>query len=308
MNTHPAPAHVSSFFDATTATFTHVVWDAPGGHAAVIDPVLGFEPATGHTSLAPLQPVLDCLRQQQLTLQWILETHAHADHLSAAPLLQRACGGRIAIGRHIQAVQAHFKRLWNLEPDLPTDGRPFDHLFDDGEAFTIGRLQASALHVPGHTPADMAYAIGEAVFVGDTLFAPDVGTARCDFPGGDAQALYRSARRLLSWPDSTLLYLCHDYPPTPRPPLAAVSVAMQRQANVHMHDGISEAQFMAMRRTRDASLAAPALVIPAIQVNIRAGRWPAPDSRGDVYLKQPIMAPSSAPIAAPDAPPPDASH
>ena len=288
--TAPSP-HIASFLDADTSTFTHVVWDTPGGRAAVVDPVLGFQPASGQTTLAPLQPVLALLREQGLTLDWILETHAHADHLSAAPMLQRLAGGRIAIGRHITAVQATFKQQLNLGPDMPTNGQPFDHLFDDGEAFEIGGLRAQAWHVPGHTPADLAYVVGPAVFVGDTLFPPDVGTARCDFPGGDAQQLYRSARRLLALPDSTQLYMCHDYPSDGRAPRAWTSVAEQRQANIHVRDGLDEADFVALRRARDATLAPPRLVLPAIQVNIRAGHWPAPEADGRVYLKQPLLAP-----------------
>lgn len=285
--------HIASFFDSDTFTFTHVVWDAFGGHAAVIDPVLGFQPASGQTSLTPLQPVLELLREQHLTLDWILETHAHADHLSSAPQLQMAAGGRIAIGRDITQVQATFKQRLHLEDDLPTDGRPFNHLFADSETFHIGSLQAQAWHVPGHTPADMAYRIGDAVFVGDTLFPPDVGTARCDFPGGDAHALFRSIRRLLSLPGNTQLFMCHDYPPTSRAPMPMTTVAEQRRLNIHMHDGVSEDGFVHLRQARDATLAPPRLVIPSIQVNIRAGRWPEPESDGKVYLKQPITPPSA---------------
>ncbi len=285
---------VASFFDPDTSTFTHVVWDETGGRAAVIDPVLGFDPASGLTSLVPLQPVLDHLRLHHLTLDWILETHAHADHLSSAPQLQARMGGRIAIGRGIAGVQATFKRLFHLEPELPTDGRPFDHLFDDGERFQIGRLQAQAWHVPGHTPADIAYVVGDAVFVGDTLFPPDVGTARCDFPGGDARALYRSVQRLLSLPADTRLYMCHDYPSTGRPVEAMTPAGRQAELHVHVHRGIDEAGFVAMRHARDAVLAPPRLMIPSIQVNIRAGHWPAPDPAdpaGGQYLKQPIRPP-----------------
>jgi glyoxylase-like metal-dependent hydrolase (beta-lactamase superfamily II) len=295
------PAHaptaipqVASFFDEDTATFTHVVWDADGGHAAVVDPVLGFDPNTGRTSLAPLAPVLAHLLAHRLTLDWILETHAHADHLSSAPRLQAQAGGRIAIGRGIAAVQATFKRLFHPASDLPTDGRPFDHLFDDGEAFAIGRLQAQAWHVPGHTPADLAYVVGDAVFVGDTLFPPDVGTARCDFPGGDARALYRSVRRLLALPPDTRLFMCHDYPATARPVQAETSVAAQRQHNVHVHDGVGEDAFVRMRQARDATLAPPRLMLPSIQVNIRAGHWPAPDATDPLarsHLKLPILPP-----------------
>jgi glyoxylase-like metal-dependent hydrolase (beta-lactamase superfamily II) len=296
MTAHASTARpqVASFFDEATSTFTHLVWDEDGGHAAVVDPVLGFELSTGRTSLAPLAPVLALLQAHRLTLDWILETHAHADHLSSAPQLQAQAGGRIAIGRGIAGVQATFKHLFHLEADLPTDGGPFDHLFDDGELFAIGRLQAQAWHVPGHTPADLAYVVGDAVFVGDTLFPPDVGTARCDFPGGDARALYQSVQRLLSLPPDTRLFMCHDYPATPRPAQAVTSVASQRAHNVHVHEGVGEAEFVHMRQARDASLAPPRLMVPSIQVNIRAGHWPAPDAQdplGRSYLKLPILPP-----------------
>jgi glyoxylase-like metal-dependent hydrolase (beta-lactamase superfamily II) len=204
------------------------------------------------------------------------------------------CLRRRSIGRGIGGVQATFKRLFMLEADLPTDGRPFDQLFDDGDTFAIGRLQAQAWHVPGHTPADLAYVVGDAVFVGDTLFPPDVGTARCDFPGGDAQALYRSVRRLMALPPDTRLFMCHDYPAVPRPVQAMATVAAQRAANVHVHEGVSEAAFVALRQARDASLAPPRLMVPSIQVNIRAGHWPAPDTQdpaGRSYLKLPILPP-----------------
>ncbi len=292
---------VDSWFDPDTATFTHVIWDEDGGHAAVVDPVLGYSPTSGKTSLAPLAPVVQHLRRHRLTLDWILETHAHADHLSSAPHLQQLMGGRIAIGRAITQVQATFKQRFMLEPEMPTDGRPFDHLFDEGETFEIGRLQAQAWHVPGHTPADMAYVVGDAVFVGDTLFPPDVGTARCDFPGGNAQALYRSVQRLLDLPSDTRLFMCHDYPQSPRQSRAMTTVAEQRAHNIHVRDGISEADFVALRKARDASLAAPRLIIPSIQVNIRAGHWPAPDPADPVarsYIKMPLTPPAPLPSVA----------
>jgi glyoxylase-like metal-dependent hydrolase (beta-lactamase superfamily II) len=260
----------------------------------VIDPVLGFELASGKTSLAPLQPVLDLLQSQHLKLEWILETHAHADHVTSATYLQQQAGGRIAIGRDITKVQTTFRQHFNLGARQPVDGQPFDHLFDDGELFRIGKLTAHAWHVPGHTPADMAYAVGAAVFVGDTLFPPDVGTARCDFPGGDAHALYQSARRLLNLPGDTRLYMCHDYPPTPRQPQAWTTVSDQRAHNIHLHDGITEAAFVQMRQARDATLSPPRLIIPSIQLNIRAGHWPEPESNGQVYIKQPVRPPDHA--------------
>lgn len=286
----PTEPHVKSFFDPATWTFTHVVFDRPGGHAAVVDPVLDFDAASGRISHHSVQAVADFVRAQGLALSWILETHAHADHLSAAPWLREQLGGRIAMGRAIGQVQSTFKRLFNLEEGFATDGSQFDHLFDDGDTFSVGDVQAVAWHVPGHTPADMAYAVGPAVFVGDTLFPPDVGTARCDFPGGDARQLYRSVQRLLALPPGTRLYLCHDYPPTERPPQASSTVQAQRASNIHVHDGVAEADFVAMRQARDATLGMPRLILPAIQVNIRAGHLPPAESNGRHYLKIPLNA------------------
>lgn len=288
MNPSHPQAHVQSFFDPTTGTFTHVVYDRPSGHGAIIDPVLDFDPNSGRTSLRGATRVIDFVLEQQLTIDWILETHAHADHLSAAPRIQAAVGGRIAIGRDITRVQATFKGLFNLEHGFATDGSQFDHLFADGDTFQIGDLTATAWHVPGHTPADLAFVVGDAVFVGDTLFMPDTGTARCDFPGGDAHKLYQSIQRILALPGDTRLFLCHDYPPTPRAPSASTTVAAQRADNVHVHDGVSEAQFVAMRQARDATLDMPRLILPSVQVNIRAGHLPAAESNGKRYLKLPI--------------------
>ena len=226
--------------------------------------------------------------QAGLTVQWILETHAHADHLSAARHLQARVGGRIAIGEHIREVQAVFRKLYNLERDFLPDGRQFDHLFRDGETFRIGGLEAEAISVPGHTPACVAYRIGDAVFVGDTLFMPDVGTARADFPGGDAATLYRSIQRLLALPPATRLFVCHDYPPEGRAPAWETTVAEQRRANLHVHDGVSEAAFVALRQGRDARLEVPTLILPSIQVNIRAGHLPPEEDNGVRYLKIPL--------------------
>ena len=283
-------AQIESFYDAATGTVSHVVYDRDGGHAAAIDPVLDFDPKSGRTSRRSADRLLDCLRERRLTLQWILETHAHADHLSAAPYLQQQAGGRIAIGERITQVQDAFQRVFNLEPAFRSDGSQFDHLFGDGETFRIGELEAAALWVPGHTPADIAYRIADAVFVGDTLFMPDVGTARCDFPGGDAALLYRSIRRLLALPDDTRLLMCHDYPPPGRAPAWCATVAQQRRANLHARDGVEEADFVAMREARDATLAMPQLLLPAVQVNIRAGRLPPPEDNGVRYLKLPLDA------------------
>ena len=283
-----ASALVQSFFDPATSTFTHVVYDQVGGRAAIVDPVLDFDAASGRTRRDSADEVIAFVRAKGLTVDWILETHAHADHLSSAPYLQAQLGGRIAIGEAIRRVQGVFKPIFNLEPGFATDGSQFDHLFADGEVFSIGALQAQAWHVPGHTPADLAYVIGDAVFVGDTLFPPDVGTARCDFPGGDAHALYRSIQRLLALPAETRLFMCHDYPATDRAPVAMCTVGEQREGNVHVHDGVAEDGFVAMRQARDATLGMPRLILPSIQVNVRAGHLPPPEADGRSYLKLPV--------------------
>ncbi len=283
-------AQVQSFFDPDTSTFTHVIYDKVGGHGAVVDPVLDFEQSGGRIAHEAADKVIDFVKAQSLTIDWILETHAHADHLSGAAYMQSRIGGRIAIGREIGRVQKVFKSLFNLEPDFDTQGQQFDHLFDDGEAFAIGELTAVAMHVPGHTPADMAYRIGDAVFVGDTLFPPDVGTARCDFPGGDARQLYRSVRQILSLPAETRLYMCHDYPPTERAVEAVNTVGAQRAHNIHIQDGVTEDEFVARRQARDATLSMPRLILPSIQVNIRAGHLPLAEANGTVYLKVPVNA------------------
>ena len=277
---------VASFYDPATFTFTYVVSDRDGGHAAVVDPVLDYDPATAHTSTASADQVLQFVRAHQLRVEWILETHAHADHLTAAPYIRSCVGGRIAIGERIGEVQAIFREVFNIRKELPA----FDHLFADGERFAIGRLEAEAMHVPGHTPADMAYRVGDAVFVGDTLFMPDVGSARADFPGGDARKLYRSARRLLAFPPETRLFMCHDYPPKGREPRWETTVAEERASNIHLRDGVSEDEFVAIRTARDRTLDMPTLILPAIQVNIRAGELPLPEENGRAYLKIPLNA------------------
>lgn len=279
---------IEPFFDDITCTVSYVVYDAPGGAAAIIDPVLDYDAKSGRTSTHSANRLLDFVRAQRVQVQWILETHAHADHLSAAHYLKQTVGGRVAIGEKIRYVQSAFKTVFNLEDDFRADGTAFDHLFADGETFAIGALSAKALYVPGHTPADMAYQIDDAVFVGDTLFMPDVGTARCDFPGGDAPELYHSIQTLLALPDSTRLFMCHDYPPGERDPAWESSVADQRAHNIHVHDGVSLAEFVAMRHTRDQTLEMPTLIIPAIQINIRAGAMPKPESDGRSYLKIPL--------------------
>lgn len=284
----PLQPLIQSFFDDATGTISYVVYDAPQGHAAIIDPVWDFDPQAGSMQTTGIERVIAFVRSQQLTLDWILETHAHADHLSAAQYVKQQLGGRIAIGAHIREVQQVFSGIFNLGADFARDGSQFDVLFAEGEQFQIGRLTAEAIFVPGHTPADMAYRIGTHVFVGDTLFMPDVGTARCDFPGGDAHTLYRSIQKLLALPENTQLWMCHDYPPTDRAPRWQCTVADQRAHNIHVHEGVDEASFVAMRQARDATLAKPRLLYPSIQVNIRAGHLPSPEANGKVYLKMPV--------------------
>ena len=283
-------AQVKAFFDPATWTVSYVVFDAPGGHCALVDSVLDYDPKSGRTRTDSADQLIAFVREQNLTVDWILETHAHADHLSAAPYLRKHLGGKIAIGGKITQVQNVFKGIFHLEPEFATNGSQFDHLFEDGDTFAIGALQAQALSVPGHTPACMAYQVGDAVFVGDTLFMPDVGTARCDFPGGNAHTLYQSVRKLLSLPPETRLFMCHDYPPEGREAQWESTVADQRARNIHVHDGVSEAEFVAMRTKRDASLAMPVLILPSVQVNIRAGELPPPEANGVSYLKIPLNA------------------
>ena len=285
-----ARTHVQPFFDPKTWTVSYVVSDPATGAAAVIDPVLDFDMKSGSTGTESADQVLAYLREHQLQVQWILETHAHADHLSAARYLQQQAGGRIAIGEHIRDVQAVFKKLYNLERNFLPDGSQFDHLFQDGETFRIGEVEATALLVPGHTPADMAYLVDGVVFVGDTLFMPDVGTARADFPGGDAHTLYRSIHRILALPPETRMYVCHDYPPKGRAAQWETTVAEQRAKNIHVRDGIDEAAFVAMRQARDATLDVPTLILPSIQVNVRAGALPPADDNGVAYLRIPLNA------------------
>ena len=277
-----------AFFDPATWTVTYVVWDRASRHAAVIDPVLDYDFKSGHTHTASADRVLAYVAEHHLQIDWILETHAHADHLSAAHYLKGRVGGRMAIGEHIRDVQAGFTKVFNFERSFVPDGSQFDHLFKDGETFMIGGVQATALRVPGHTPADMAYQVDSAVFVGDTLFMPDVGTARADFPGGDAYQLYRSIQRILQLPGETVVYVCHDYPPHMRQPQWQTTVAAQRANNIHIKDGIGENAFVAMRTARDATLDMPTLILPSIQVNVRAGQLPPADDNGITYLRIPL--------------------
>lgn len=279
-----------AFFDARTGTVSYAVWDTATRRAALIDPVLDYDARSGHTGHAAAQAMLDVVRAKGLGVDWILETHVHADHLSAARWLQEQTGGRIAIGQRVLEVQQVFKKLYNLERGFLADGSQFDHLFIDGETFMIGSLTAQALQVPGHTPADVAYLIGGALYAGDTLFMPDVGTARADFPGGDARVLYRSIRRLLALPPETSVYVCHDYPPACREPRWETTVAEQRARNVHVRDGIDEDSFVALRTARDATLDPPTLLLPSIQVNVRAGQLPPADDNGVSYLRIPLNA------------------
>ena len=278
------------FFDPNTWTVSYVVWDHATRRAAVIDPVLDYDFKSGHTGTVSADRVTAYVREQGLQVDWILETHAHADHLSGARHVQAQVGGRVAIGENIRSVQATFKKLYNLERTFLPDGSQFDHLFKDGEVFHIGEVEATAMLVPGHTPADMAYLVDGAVFVGDTLFMPDVGSARADFPGGDAHQLYASMRKLLDLPAETTMYVCHDYPPASRGPRWQTTVAEQRAGNIHVHDGIGEAAFVAMRTARDATLDVPTLILPSIQVNVRGGQLPPPDDNGVAYLRIPLNA------------------
>ena len=281
---------VHGIFDPATWTVTYVVHSGPGSACAIIDSVLDYDPKSGRTRHTSAEKVIDYVQANQLAVMWILETHAHADHMTAAPYLKSTLGGITAIGDHITSVQKVFKGIFNLEPEFKLDGSQFDHLFLPDEQFKIGELSAKALYVPGHTPACMAYKIGDAVFVGDTLFMPDVGTARCDFPGGDASTLYASTRTLLNLPPETRLFMCHDYPPDGREVKFETTVAEQRAKNIHVHDGITEAQFIEMRTKRDATLEMPVLILPAVQINIRAGEFPPTESNGVSYVKIPLNA------------------
>lgn len=279
---------VQSFYDSATSTFTHVVYDQDGGRCAIVDPVLDYDPAQARTRTASADRVLAFVDQYALGVDWILETHAHADHLTAAAYLKRRTGARVAIGHGITRVQERFKALFGLEPEFAPDGRQFDRLFTDGETFAIGQLQARAIATPGHTDDSLTYLIGDAAFVGDTLFAPETGTARADFPGGDARKLYRSIHTLFDLPRDTRLFLCHDYPPAGRQAHAQSSVEEQAQRNVHVGGDTDEAAFVKMRTERDATLAAPKLILPSLQVNIRAGELPPPGANGIRYLRLPL--------------------
>ena len=280
---------VEAFFDPATFTYSYVVSDPQSKRCAIVDPVLDYDPAAGRTSHAGADRLIAYVREQGLTLDWLLETHVHADHLSAAAYIKQALGGRLAIGAQITQIQATFGSLFNAGPEFATDGRQFDQLFADGDSFSIGNIPARVLHTPGHTPACLTYVIGDAAFIGDTLFMADYGTARCDFPGGDARQLYRSIHKIFALPDSTRLFMCHDYlAPGRDQHLYQSSVAEQRAQNVHAHAGIDEDAFVAMREAKDASLGMPALILPAVQINMRGGQLPPAESNGVRYLKVPL--------------------
>lgn len=279
---------VKAFFDQGTWTFTYVVYEKPNTPCVVIDSVLNYDPKSGRTKTKSADEVIAFVKEQGLTVDWILETHAHADHLSAAPYLQKHLGGKIAIGSHIQDVQKVFKGIFNLESEFPTNGSQFDYLIEEDQDLHAGNLTIHPLFVPGHTPACMAYVIGDAIFVGDTIFMPDVGTARCDFPGGNANTLYQSMQKILSYPDDTRLFMCHDYPPTDRPIAYETTVGEEKRKNIHVHQGVTEAQFVEMRNQRDQTLEMPVLILPSIQVNIRAGHPPPAEANGKTYLKIPF--------------------
>ena len=282
---------IAGFFDEATNTVSYVVHDPKTGEAAIIDSVLDFDAASGRTSNGSADRMIEYVTSNNLKVTWLIETHAHADHISAAPYLQERLGGKLAIGRDIIRVQEVFGKLFNAGTDFERDGSQFDKLFEDGETFRIGELEGIALHVPGHTPADMAFIVGDAAFVGDTIFMPDFGTARADFPGGDAGQLFRSIRRLLSLPDEARLFLCHDYKAPGRDEYAwETTVKQQREENVHVKDGVTEQDFVAMRTDRDKTLSMPKLIMPSVQVNIRGGRLPDPEENGVSYIKIPVNA------------------
>ncbi len=284
---------VQPFLHESTGTWSYVVADLAARKCAIVDPVLDFDPKSGRASAASADTIATFVHELELTCEWILETHAHADHLSAAPWLQAAVGGKIAIGQGIRDVQQAFRAILNLEPAFPVDGRQFDRLLADDEQFAIGSLSARVLATPGHTSDSLSYLVGDAVFVGDSIFMPDSGTARCDFPGGDAAVLYASIRRLYQLPGETRVFVCHDYRPGGREARCETTIAEQRAANIHLKESTGEDEFTAMRRKRDATLEMPALIYPAVQFNIRGGRPPPAEANGRSYLKIPLTGPSS---------------
>jgi glyoxylase-like metal-dependent hydrolase (beta-lactamase superfamily II) len=281
--------NVKAFFDEPTNTFSYVVWDPEEKQAAIIDSVMSYDASSGRTSHAFADAILAFVQETHLSVQWLIETHVHADHLSAAPYLQSRLGGRLAIGEHILTVQNVFGELFNAGTEFQRDGSQFDHLFKDGERYRIGGIEATALGTPGHTPACMTHLIGDCAFVGDTLFMPDYGSARCDFPGGDAHALYRSIQKLFELPEDTRVFMCHDYKPAGRTDYRfETTIGEQKRLNIHLHQGVSEEAFVQMRNARDATLGMPRLLLPSVQVNMRAGRLPPAENNGIRYLKIPV--------------------
>ena len=288
MNASSQKADVHSFFDIETSTFSYVVVDGQTRECAIIDSVTGFDHVSGRTSTLSADKIISFVLDNNYHVSWLLETHIHADHLSAAPYIKKNTGGMIGIGRHIVEVQRYFYHIFNTEDDFEFDGHDFDRLFHHNECLNVGRLSAKVFHTPGHTPACVSYLIGDTLFVGDTIFMPDIGTARCDFPGGDAHTLYRSIKELLNLPGETRLFVCHDYPPPDRMPLCETTIARQRETNIHVREGVSEEEFVLMRHERDRTLEMPVLLIPSIQVNMRAGRLPEVECNGARYIKIPI--------------------
>ncbi len=282
--------NVKTFFDPATYTATHIVWDTNTNKAAIIDSVCDYDPKSGRTSHSSADQVIAFVKAEKLAVEWILETHVHADHLTAAPYLKEKLGGKIGIGARVDAVQGVFKSLFHVEDSFATDGSQFDQLFNDEDHFQIGDLEARVIHTPGHTPACVTYVIGDAAFVGDTMFMPDYGTARCDFPGGDAQQLYHSIQKILSLDPSTRLFLCHDYAPNGRDYVWETSVADEKALNIHINDKVDEGAFVKMRTDRDKELDMPVLILPSVQVNMRAGDLPPPEENGIRYLKIPLDA------------------
>jgi glyoxylase-like metal-dependent hydrolase (beta-lactamase superfamily II) len=285
---HP---EVKAFFDESTNTFSYVVWDPASMKAAVLDPLLDYDASSGRTRHVSADALIAFVRAGKLEVEWVIDTHVHADHLSAAPYVKASLGGRLGIGEHIRTVQQTFGTLFNAGDDFHRDGSQFDHLFSDGERYMVGSIEATAIHTPGHTPACMTHLIGDAAFVGDTLFMPDYGTARCDFPGGDAGTLYRSIQKIFALPGATRIFVCHDYKATGREEFAhETSVAAERTGNIHVHDGVDEDAFVRLRTARDATLPVPKLILPAVQVNMRAGELPPAEDNGVHYLKIPLDA------------------
>ena len=281
---------VVPFFDEDTNTFSYVVRDPSSRACAVVDSVMDIDYAAGRISFTGADRIINYVREHKLEVEWLIETHVHADHLSAAPYIQEALGGKLGIGEHIVTVQETFGKIFNAGTEFARDGSQFDRLFADGDEYTVGSMRCQAIHTPGHTPACMVHVMGDAAFVGDTLFMPDGGTARADFPGGDARTLYRSIRRVLDLPGETRLFMCHDYQPDGRELEYETTVAAERENNIHVHDGISEDDFVRMREARDATLGMPRLILPSLQVNMRAGHLPSAEDNGTVYLKLPINA------------------